>query len=114
MTDRLSDTELETLFQQTRAVRPEPGDALMARVLEEAETHLPAAPTRAPVRGGSGGLFDGIGGWFGLGGLVAAGLAGLWIGIMPPAAVDSLTYGVLGGPVSVDASVEGLLLAAEG
>lgn len=116
MTDRLSDSELETLFAQVRAAPAEPGQDAMARILAAAGTP-PPAPLPAPGSGGDAGdrgLFTLLGGWLGMGGLAAATLAGLWIGIMPPAGVGDLAAGVLGGPVSLDASVEDILLAAEG
>lgn len=115
MTDRLTDSELETLFAQVRSAPAEPGQDAMARIL--AAAGAPPAPQPAPGSGGDAwdrGLFTLLGGWFGMGGLAAATLAGLWIGIMPPAGVGELAAGVLGGPVSLDASVEDILLAAEG
>jgi len=114
MTDRLSDSELETLFAQVRSDPAELGEDAMARIL--AAAGAPPAPAPRPLGGDAGdrGLFDVLGGWLGMGGLAAATLAGLWIGIMPPAGVGDLTAGVFGGPVSVEASVEDILLAVEG
>jgi hypothetical protein len=97
MTDPNEDM-LDDLFAQARQVKAPVSDDLMARVLAD------AVPERRPVATPPTALasvLDTIGGWFTLGGLATATLAGLWIGVAPPAAVEDLTAGLLGDTVTV-------------
>lgn len=92
----LSDAALEALFATARAAPVPVPDALMARVLADAERLQPAPPAPARSRAGGGwwaALFGAPGGRGTAAGLVAAGLAGVWIGFVQP--VD-LSNGLLG------------------
>lgn len=73
-----------------------PSEALMARVLADAASVQAElqAPVR-PARRGWGGWLSGIGGWRGAGGLVAATVTGLTIGVYAPDRVDALLNGSL-------------------
>ncbi|MCV2871393.1 hypothetical protein OEZ71_03695 [Defluviimonas sp. WL0050] len=102
MTDRKHDDDgLEGFFSAARAYPPEPSEALLARVLADAEA---ARPAPVPVRGP--GLLsrigDLLGGWQGLGGLATATVAGLWIGYAELADPDQLTGGLVGASDVVD------------
>ncbi|WP_370253079.1 hypothetical protein [Nioella sp.] len=97
---------LEALFAEARGGET-PGDDLVARVLADADrvqAGLAETPG-APARGGGllGGVLSNIGGWFGAGGLVAATMAGLLIGVYAPDSVDS----ALGGQLSTFGLVTG-------
>ncbi|WP_245820547.1 UPF0449 family protein [Flavimaricola marinus] len=82
---------------------PVPSDDLMARILADAEASrpVPAAPPEAPRLGWRNWLAT-LGGWPVLGGMAMAGVAGLWLGVAPPAAVDQMVAEMLGETVSVD------------
>lgn len=86
MTDKVKtmDQALEDLFADASQQTQVP-EMLSMRVLEDAERMQPVR--RKSPSSKSTGFFEILGGWQGLGGLVAAGCTGLWIGINPPAAV---------------------------
>lgn len=86
-----NDDFLDDFFAEARAVRAPVSGDLMARVLADAE---PRSPVRA--------FLDIIGGWPTMGGLVAAGVTGLWVGIAPPALVSDYTALLTGDTVEVD------------
>ena len=100
MTDP-DDRMLDDLFAQARAQAPQPSDALMARVLADAAAQ--STPVRSSVRqpGFWARLSDTLGGWPALGGLAAATVAGVWVGIAPPASVEDLAASLIGDTVSV-------------
>ena len=84
------DAGLDALFAAARAAEaPVPGH-LLARVLADADAHMPrpapvAAPARpAASRGWLAGVLDMLGGRGAVAGLAAAGLAGVWIGFVQP------------------------------
>lgn len=104
MTDP-DDRMLDDLFAQARAQAPQPDDALMARVLADAaEQSAPvSSPVSSPIHqpGFWARLSDALGGWPALGGLAAATVAGVWVGIAPPAGVEDLAASLIGDTVSV-------------
>jgi len=102
MTDRKDDRDdrgaadsakLESFFAAGRAEKPRPDGDFLARMESAALAEQPAArpvPV-APVAhrpGFLGHIREVLGGWTGVAGLVAAGAAGIWIGVSPP---DGLT-----------------------
>ncbi len=97
------DTTLADFFAAARDAAPAPSDALIARILADAEAAMPrraegpARPGPEPRRGVLAWL-GAFGGWGGVGGLATATLAGLWFG-----------YAGLGDPVSLAASVSAAL-----
>ena len=98
MTDRDPD-DLEVLFAQARRTEAAVTDDLMARVLADAARVQPTAARQVPHRPSAGPLVwlrDAIGGWPAWGGVIAAGLTGLWVGVAPPAAIESLAADVIG------------------
>ncbi len=95
MTMADDDTELNQLFAQARAGRRHLPDDLAVRIMTDAEqVRLDRLAKRVPPgRSTWRRLLDGIGGWQGLGGLVAASAAGVWIGFSAPAFLpDPATY----------------------
>jgi hypothetical protein len=86
-------TELDALLAQARDIdTPTP---LMGRVLEDALAQQPVPRLRvAPTIWAQ--LANVLGGWQGMGGLVAATCAGLWIGISPPQALPESIIEILG------------------
>lgn len=91
---------LEALFAAARGAE-RPGDDLVARVLADAAAvqagaAAPAAPPAPAVRGGLwSGILSALGGWPGVSGVTAAGVAGLMLGFWAPDVVDSLSGGQL-------------------
>lgn len=104
MTDP-NDDMLDDLFATARAVAPDPSDELVARVLADA-----GSISQPPVaqRGLWAPLLDMIGGWPAMGGLAAATIAGIWIGVAPPASVQDFTASTFGQPVTVSIFAEDL------
>ncbi|WP_254452897.1 hypothetical protein [Ruegeria atlantica] len=77
---------LDLLFAQARQDRQELPDDLAVRILTDAESVRlsrlqPDEPKAAPRWAR---LLTGLGGWQGMGGLVAASMAGVWIGFSAP------------------------------
>jgi len=103
MTDKQKDdARLATLFEAARDTSPAPGDDLLARVMQDADrvqggfAPVTAPARRAPVSGLTR-LSRMLGGWPAMAGLTAAMLAGIWIGISPPAGLARVTMAALGG-----------------
>jgi hypothetical protein len=91
------DERMDALFAAARGAE-RPGDDLVARVLADAAAvQAEAAPKPVtPPRGGRlSGLLSALGGWPGLSGVTAAGIAGLALGFWAPDVVDSLSGGQL-------------------
>lgn len=85
---------LDACIEAARAAQLEPSDAFLARVLADAEavqSEIERPPARAPrARGGRlRQAVRALGGWPAMGGLAAATLAGIWIGISPPEGVQA-------------------------
>lgn len=80
--------DLDALLASSQA--PAPSQDLMVRILHDALAEQPV-PMAGQRRSWMARFAPLIGGWQGLGGLVAATCAGLWIGISPP---DNLPEGL--------------------
>ena len=93
----LNEAELEKLFAEAADDAPQPSDALMARILADAQAELPKAPapTAAPRRGWLAAALGQIGGWPAAAGLATAAVAGLAIGLATPEALEDITGGYL-------------------
>lgn len=95
--DRRDDDPLEAFFEAGRADAPRISPDLLQRVRAEALIALdarrriaPAAPPSLRRR-----IVGALGGWPALGGLVAATLAGIWIGIAAPEAMRAVSGGLI-------------------
>jgi len=93
---------LKAYFDAGKAARPEPGDALMARIMADAdrvqaERAAAPAPEPTPRRGRLGWLAAALGGWPAMAGLAAATVAGLWIGVSAPAGLTGIAQEVIAG-----------------
>ena len=100
----MDNKRLDAAFARARTPDPTPSDALMDRIMMDAGSVLAAAskaPQARPKQGLGAMLLDVIGGWPSMGGLAAATVAGLWIGVAPPAALADLSAGYLGSTVQV-------------
>lgn len=112
MTDKQQMDALDALLRDAAGQTVAPGDDLMARVLADAAEVQPRATALAPARpvpgaaaeppGFVAAILDLLGGWPAVSGLAAAGVAGLWVGVAPPAALETLAVDMLGTSVSVD------------
>lgn len=96
--DNDAETEaLDALFETARAHPPEVPQALMARVLADADVLQPTYGRHHAVRLGlRAWIADLLGGWQGMGGLVAAAAAGVWIGWSPPETLPDAGALILG------------------
>ena len=105
MTDKPKDDfDLDELFSSARRDAPVIRDEMLDLLISDALAAQSALTTPSdppPQRPGWWQqVQDAFGGWAGLGGLVAASLVGLWIGVAPPATgLDPamLVYGETGG-----------------
>lgn len=100
--DKDTDAMLMAMFKAARDEAPQPSADMMARVLAgagaEAEQLSVTPQVRAPKRGMLANLFEALGGWPAMAGLSAATLAGIWIGVNPPAGLTDQVAGLLGAP----------------
>ncbi|MGB3245256.1 MAG: hypothetical protein WBB25_12020 [Sulfitobacter sp.] len=95
------DAALEAFFDAARADPPMVPQALMARVLADAQA-------AQPIVGGWRTWLRALGGAPGLGGLVTATCVGVWIGLAPPQQLPDLGGLVLGMDTAVDADTYAL------
>jgi hypothetical protein len=111
--NRNDDAELDLFFDAARRSRPDPSEALMARVLADAldtqgqqmrVVRAARRPTPLWMQ-----LRDALGGWPALGGLAAAGVAGLFIGFSAPAGMGDLTVTLLGQSAETDSYLVDLM-----
>ena len=102
--DKKEMDDLDALFAEVAGQKAEPSADLMARVLADAASLHAAAKVRPEVRGSSGflsPLWSALGGWAGAGGLAVVAAAGVWLGIAPPAALESVTDVFFGSSVTL-------------
>lgn len=93
-TDKDDMPELEAFFDAARDVVPDPSDALMARIMADADAVADSweEPVAAPARGGFlRDILDAVGGWPAVSGIVTAGFVGVIVGVSPPALLSELT-----------------------
>lgn len=92
----LDDDPLEQVFAAARRAAPVPSEALLARILADAEDAMPARSAardparRAPARGGFLRWLGAPAGWGAVGGLATATVAGLWFGYAGLGDADAL------------------------
>lgn len=97
-----NDDMLNDLFAEVREVKPVPSDALMMRVLADGDAVQLGAATRPAVQPGLWTrMMDMVGGWPAVSGLAAATVAGIWVGVAPPASVSDMTASLIGDEVSI-------------
>ena len=97
-------TVLEETFAAMRAEDVPLSEGLMDRIMMDADSVLAAQaqPVAARPAVSFGALIrDVIGGWPSFGGLAAATVAGLWIGISPPQVLTDLSAGLWGSTIEV-------------
>ena len=90
-----ADALLDQLLEEASSGTPEPSSEFMARVLDDALAGRPAPGGSANARRSwIGNILSGIGGIPGAGGLVTAGIVGLWIGVSPPEMLETNASGL--------------------
>ena len=115
----MTDDDLDDLFAQARSKVAQPSAALMARILADAAAMQPRPPVlRVRARFGLAALVAALGGAGAMAGLATAAVAGLWIGLAPPAAVDDLAATLWasadGDSVDLFPDLEGMFSDADG
>lgn len=98
-----SDNMLDDTFAVMAASAVQPSEALLNAIMMDADSVLavPITP-RARAKSSFGAMIlDVIGGWPSFSGLAAATVAGLWIGVSPPAAISDISAGYLGSTVEI-------------
>ncbi len=111
----MTDQDLDALFATARAAPVAPSDALLARIVADADAI--AAGRTMPARPALGFwtmLRVAIGGWPALGGMAAATLAGVWIGFAPPSAVATLATTFWGETTTISLFSSDDILGIEG
>jgi hypothetical protein len=103
MTMTTDDKMLDVAFTLARTPDVAPSDALMDRIMLDADSVLagsaPVITRRKQSLGAM--LLDVIGGWPTFSGLAAATVAGFWIGVAPPVALSDLSAGIWGATIEV-------------
>ena len=118
----MTDDDLDDLFATARnAAPPQPSPALMARILADAASEQPRPrPVARPAPSGFSfrALIAALGGMGAMAGLATATMAGVWIGLAPPTAVDDLAAALWtvedGEQVELFPDLEGMIDDAEG
>lgn len=96
MTDK-DDAFLDDMFAAARDIDTSVPEILHDRVLADAAL-VPRAPVQDTMWQS---LVAAIGGWPALGGVMTAGLVGVWVGFMPPLQVETFAANVLGTTTTV-------------
>ena len=109
--------DLDRTFARMRAAPVVVSETLMDRIMADADDTL--AASRAPVpraqpKGLGKAWRDLIGGWPQLGGLAAATVAGVWIGVSPPELLTSVTAPIWGETIEIPLLDGDVLAAWEG
>ncbi|MFG6584285.1 hypothetical protein [Sulfitobacter sp. 1A12779] len=92
--------DLEDFFAAARANPPQVSADLQARVLADAEAHMPKAP-RQPWHQA---LWQLLGGAAGLSGLATAAAVGVWVGVAPPEGMPDLAGQLVTGTWETETS----------
>lgn len=115
----MNDFELDEIFASARRAKPEVRDDFMTRLLADAAMVQDewSAPSVEKITEGGGLLtlvWSMLGGWAGTGGLAAAAITGLWIGIAPPDALSVIDDAIWGTSVDLTVFSSDDVLGVEG
>ncbi|MBT3466072.1 MAG: hypothetical protein HN456_02565 [Rhodobacteraceae bacterium] len=98
---------LDALFAQaTNDVGAQPSEAFMTRVVTDALAQQPMPQIAPPSLWAQ--IAAMVGGWQGMGGLIAATCAGFWIGINPPEGLPTQFETFLGSETSISLLEDGV------
>ena len=98
---KLTELELDALFEAASPNQPVPDEAWLARVARDAESEIRRRARQKPPTFWQQ-ISGALGGWQGLGGMAVACGAGLWIGIAPPASLSDQVAVVLNTSSTVE------------
>lgn len=109
--------DLDKVFEAARAKELPASETFLDRVMLDADAVLaartpPSATAPAPTIGAM--IRDILGGWPAFGGLAAATVAGLWIGVAPPDALSGYAPGLWGDTYEVPLLGADILAGLEG
>lgn len=110
---------LDQAFAEISAQKITPSEGVFDRIMFNADQVLAdRAPdvsvTPVPAQGFGAALLDAIGGWMSLGGLTAAAVAGLWIGISPPDVLYNFSADAWGDTIEVPVLESDIFAGLEG
>jgi hypothetical protein len=111
----MTERDLDDLFAVVRAETVAPSEALLARIMADANAVADARVM--PVQAASGfwpTMRASVGGWPVLGGMAAATLAGVWIGFSPPIGVGALATSFWGETTTISLFSSDDILGIEG
>ena len=111
MTDK---DHVDAVLHDVAGVAPRPDDALMARVLADAARVQDAPVQAAPRPGIWAQISAALGGWPAMSGVALAGVAGLWVGMSPPAAIEDAAASIFGVTDAVSFLDAGAVMDLEG
>lgn len=104
--DKLTETELDVLFETAQRRQPAPSQAWFDQVAADAaRTHAPRRAVAGPSLWDQ--ILSALGGRSGLGGMVAASAVGLWLGFAPPALIGDPVGIALGSTETLEVFAEG-------
>ena len=115
--------QLDQAFAEMRAHAVVPSEGLLDRIMMDADqvlsdiTSLPNVdrPTATETPQGFGrALLEAIGGWMPIGGLTAAAMAGLWVGVYPPDVLYDSSAEVWGDTIEVPVLESDVFAGLEG
>ncbi len=93
---------VDAALDEASMVRPEVPDHLMNAVMMDAARLQPRVAAAMPRQSLWDTFLDLIGGWPAVGGLAAAGVAGVWLGAAPPVGLESAAASLLGETEAID------------
>lgn len=97
----LNDQELEQFFAAMQADARAPSDRLLSAIMDDAArlqpqpALLPVQPTGAPQRSFLHEVMATLGGWPAMAGMTTAAIAGVWLGVVAPAGLETLSGGLI-------------------
>ncbi|MEY1556406.1 hypothetical protein AB3Y40_12305 [Yoonia sp. R2331] len=112
-TDNKDEALADAVLRDVACIAPAPDDALMARVMADA-ARAPELKDHAARGSIWAQLVASVGGWPAAGGLALAGIAGLWVGVAPPASIEDAAAGLFGTTDTVTLWDDGGIFAEEG
>lgn len=95
-------TAVDAALDEAARVTPAVPDDLMAAVLRDAAGLQPAVAAPQVRLSLWESLMDLVGGWPAMGGLAAAGVAGVWLGAAPPIGLETAAADLFGATEAID------------
>ena len=102
--DKREESGLDAFFAAGRNAPVEPSNALLGRIMADADAQMPSDQSVTVSRSSQSGfvaIWAAIGGWPAAAGMATAALVGVWIGFSQPAGLDLLAESVLGDETDI-------------